>query len=503
MKKCSILTGWMVVLLFLFSSAHATVWYVHPDSTLYSIQAGLNFCSTDDTVLVGPGTYYENIVWPTTQGIDLISEYGSDTTIIDGNSSGRVMLITTGVDSMTVIHGFTIQQGYTTYDGGGIFCLGSSPTITGNTITGNTGRGGGGIYCFGASSFIANNTITDNTADYGGGIGCYKVLSIITDNIISTNTAILSGGGIYCTYACYPTIANNIITENTAQRGGGISCRWSSGAEPIIMGNTITSNTATQYGGGIDCHRSSLPNITVNTITGNTAQGGGGIHCSYHSSPMITANTIAANIAIQYGGGIACDSSSPIITANTITANCSTGVYCKENSSPLINYNNITDNIGYGVCNLDTNIMVNAEYNWWGNSTGPYHPDFNPGGLGDSVSDDIDFIPWLNEPYGVEEHEISQTIYTILQVSPNPFTVKTDIRWMMGDGRLNTEKLSMSIYDATGRLVRQWDYPTIRLSDQISWYGRDNSGKQLPNGVYFLKFEAGDHTETKKLLLIR
>jgi parallel beta-helix repeat protein len=469
------LTGWMVVLLFLFSSAHATVWYVHPDSTLNSIQAGLNFCSTDDTVLVGPGTYYENIVWPTTQGIDLISEYGPDTTIIDGNSSDQVMRIITEVDSMTVIHGFTIQHGYTTYDGGGIGCFGSSPTITGNTIT-------------------------DNTADYGGGIGCYKVSSVITGNIISTNTAILSGGGIYCTYGCYPTIANNIITENTAQRGGGISCRSSSGAEPIIMGNTITSNTATQYGGGIDCHRWSLPNITVNTITGNTAQGGGGIHCSYHSSPMITANTIAANIAIQYGGGIACDSSSPIITANTITANCSTGVYCKENSSPLINYNNITDNTGYGVCNLDTNIMVNAEYNWWGNSTGPYHPDFNPGGLGDSVSDDIDFIPWLNEPYGVEEHKISQTVFTILQVSPNPFTKMTNIKFQVPSSK---NQVTMSIYDATGRLVRQWDYSTIRLSDQISWYGRDNSSKQLPNGVYFLKFEAGDHTETKKLLLIR
>lgn len=487
MKNCRVLTAWTVAMLFLFGPAQATVWYVHPDSTLNSIQAGLNLCSAHDTVLVGPGTYYENIVWPDIQGIDLISEYGPETTIVDGNGSAEVIKIFSAVDSMTVIRSFTIQHGHTGFDGGGIRCMGASPFITGNTII-------------------------DNTADYGAGIGCYKVSAIITGNIISANTAIHSGGGIYCSYACYPTIANNTITENTAQRGGGISFGHSSGSESVIIGNTITNNTATQYGGGIDCHRWSSPNITVNTITGNTAQGGGGIHCSYHSSPMITANTIAANTATLYGGGISCDSSSPIIAANSITANCSTGVYCKGNASPIIYYNNITNNTGYGVCNLDTCIMVNAEYNWWGDPTGPYHPGLNPGGLGDPASDNVNFIPWLDGPYGVEEHEISQAFFTALQVTPNPFSKVTLITFQTHPlpGQESTQtgtssgtQITLRIYDASGRLVRQWDYPAVGLSDHVYWYGRDNCGKQMPSGVYFLKFTAGDHTERKKLLLVR
>ena len=41
---------------------------------------------------------------------------------------------------------------------------------------------------------------------------------------------------------------------------------------------------------------------------------------------------------------------------------------------------------------------MTTEYNYWGDSTGPYHDTLNPGGLGDTVQGIVDFIPWLNEP---------------------------------------------------------------------------------------------------------
>ena len=110
MKKNVILTGVILSLLILFSTAYAerTIWYVHPDSALNTIQAGLDSCATNDIVLVAPGTYYENIIWPSTQGIHLLSELGPDTTIIDGDSSGSVIALFSGTDTTTVISGFTI-----------------------------------------------------------------------------------------------------------------------------------------------------------------------------------------------------------------------------------------------------------------------------------------------------------------------------------------------------------------------------------------------------------
>ena len=58
-----------------------------------------------------------------------------------------------------------------------------------------------------------------------------------------------------------------------------------------------------------------------------------------------------------------------------------------------INQCNIVGNGSYGIENTTDNI-VDATQNWWGDATGPYHPADNPSGLGDTVSDKVDFGPW-------------------------------------------------------------------------------------------------------------
>jgi hypothetical protein len=133
MKYKSIIGTAIVVLL--FSTANATVWYVHPDSVMNCVQDALDSCSTGDTVLVGPGVYSEHIVWPSTQGIDLMSEYGVDMTYLDGGGTGHVIEIDSVIDTTTRISGFAIQNGYA-HAGGGIGCgPGASPTIIENTIS--------------------------------------------------------------------------------------------------------------------------------------------------------------------------------------------------------------------------------------------------------------------------------------------------------------------------------------------------------------------------------
>ncbi len=65
-----------------------------------------------DTILVAPGTYVENIIWPDTPGLKLLSEAGPELTILDGNAEETVIGIYTGVDTTTIIRGFTIRNGY-------------------------------------------------------------------------------------------------------------------------------------------------------------------------------------------------------------------------------------------------------------------------------------------------------------------------------------------------------------------------------------------------------
>jgi hypothetical protein len=58
--------------------------------------------------------------------------------------------------------------------------------------------------------------------------------------------------------------------------------------------------------------------------------------------------------------------------------------------------NNICYN-RYGVYNDDNSQLLVAENQWWGHSSGPYHPNYNPEGQGDSVNYFVYPLPYLTE----------------------------------------------------------------------------------------------------------
>jgi len=75
---------------------------------------------------------------------------------------------------------------------------------------------------------------------------------------------------------------------------------------------------------------------------------------------------------------------------------------CLDGSSNVeVHYNDIENNLGFGaqVIGTPTNgFILDATCNWWGYDSGPTHPS-NPMGVGDTVSDEVDFLPWLNLPF--------------------------------------------------------------------------------------------------------
>lgn len=96
--------------LLLAASSSADVIRVPGD--IGDIQLALLTASPYDTVLVSPATYYVNLEWPAKPGIKLLSEAGPESTILDGSDDVQVIGIYTGVDTTTVIRGFTIQNGH-------------------------------------------------------------------------------------------------------------------------------------------------------------------------------------------------------------------------------------------------------------------------------------------------------------------------------------------------------------------------------------------------------
>jgi parallel beta-helix repeat protein len=329
--------------------AGARTWYVKPDGTgdAPTIQHGINYADVADTVLLSAGTYMgvgNRDIDFLGKAITLASQSGPEVTIIDCQGLGTGFLFISREGPSSVLSGLTIrnardaailvQRSSPTIcrnaisrlspGGAPIWCDDSSPAISGNIISENSGSLAGGIFCIGNSyPTISNNTITGNSASQGGGIYCLgSSPASISNNIISNNRAGL-GGGICCDVSS-PVISGNTINGNRASEGAGIWCRNSS---PTISGNTISDNSASE-GGGIYCYDWSSPIISGNTISGNSAMGeasGGGIFCGPNTSPSISSTIIAFSTE---GGGIYCLDSNPTLTNCDIYGNAGGDALC-------------------------------------------------------------------------------------------------------------------------------------------------------------------------------
>ena len=272
---------------------------IHVPADQPTIQSAIEMALDGNLVVVAAGTYVENIDFLGKE-ITLRSEAGADLTVIDGNQAGSVVTFSNDVTEDAVIDGFMIRNG-DDYEGGGILCYYSYPTITNCTISGNIASNGGGISCNEASPTITNCTIMGNIASDGGGIYCSGSSSTITNCTISGNSA-GDGGGIYCDVSSSSTITNCTISGNSAENGGGICCYGVSSS--TIMNCTISGNSA-EDGGGICCGPFSLSAIVNCAISGNSADKGGGICCGSLSLSAIVNCTISGNSAYG-GGGIYC-----------------------------------------------------------------------------------------------------------------------------------------------------------------------------------------------------
>lgn len=520
MKQCMVWTLCIVIGLLSVGEVDATVWYVHPDSTLNSIQAGLDLCSVDDTVLVAPSTYYENLNWPNTQSIVLTSESGPSTTIIDGDSTGDapVIIIDTGIDSTTIIDGFTIQNGYNitgSVFGGGIACIHSSPTIINNIITKNGSWAGSGIYCDSSSAIITGNFIVYNIGgDCGGGIACTNNSSLtITDNTISYNDIYtFSGGGIYCSYSSASISGNVIAFNSTHYSGAGIECIGDTSSVITITDNDINNNVSNLgcggiyigsgnisiadntimynsggYSGGIECN-GDLISIVNNTISYNISVScGGGIRCNYGSATILN-NTITDNAAL-HGSGIYCYNSSPLIQMCDISFNNGDGIYCESMSNPAINYNNINDNTDYGVLNADPIVTIDAEYNWWGDPSGP--GGVGPG-TGDEVSENVLYDPWLTE---MEIEEGIPSVNLGLTLAPNPFSASSIISFETPVSGYAV----LQVFDLSGRLIETLVAGDLQNGSHSIALTSDGYG----SGVYLIRLQFGSTIQTERCVLLR
>lgn len=106
--------------------------------------------------------------------------------------------------------------------------------------------------------------------------------------------------------------------------------------------------------------------------------------------------------------------------------------------------------------------------------------------------------------YGVAEN--AKNILPTLNISPNPFTHSTLISYQLSElPTRNSKPSTLCIYDLSGKLIKSFSpIPNLQSpTPTVTWDGKDNQGKQLSNGIYFLKLSSGNFNETKKITIIR
>ncbi|NIT56450.1 MAG: hypothetical protein GWN00_09535, partial [Aliifodinibius sp.] len=183
-----------------------------------SIQGGINLANDGDTVLVAPGTYYENINLKG-KAITVASHFLVDgdtshisNTIIDGSQptnpdSASVVYLISGEDTTTTLSGFTISGGMGTGDilyyknGGGIFIHHSGVLLINNKIINNKAPGcgsGGGIYSNHSNLRLQNVIISNNFAEHNGGGICSDSSNLKLSHVIIKHDSAARGGGISC-----------------------------------------------------------------------------------------------------------------------------------------------------------------------------------------------------------------------------------------------------------------------------------------------------------------
>jgi hypothetical protein len=223
------------------------------DSGPGSLRAEIAAAHNGDTIVFAPSLNGQTITL--TNGELLIKHsitiagLGASQLAVSGNHASRVFELSQGARSVT-LSGLTISNGVAAGGGGGgiFFEGGSTLTVSGCTLTGNSATIGGGIFS-GGSLTVSGCTLSGNTA----------------------TSATYGGGGIYSAGSA-ATVEGCILSGNSAFKGGGIS----SDVGPLtVSGCTLSGNSATTAGAGVyNAGTATVQNSSI--ITGNTAPVGFG-----------------------------------------------------------------------------------------------------------------------------------------------------------------------------------------------------------------------------------
>lgn len=247
-------------------------------------------------------------------------------------------------------------------------------TVARSTFENN---GGGGVTINGAQT-NEDALITDCSALANDDSGF--VVTSVVNTIGTTVTGSLSkGNGLHGIFiASNGNVSNTELTNNAAE--GNVLVGMGINAFSDVLNTTISSNSSNgNMRAGFEVIAFFDTNIGVSVVN-NTAQ------MNETDGITLAAGATLSNLTVS---------------SNLVTENMEDGIHVGgTGTNQRVNGNIICGNT-VGMRLFGAMTAVNAEANWWGDATGPTHPDNSPG-TGDPVADDenggegaADFVPFI------------------------------------------------------------------------------------------------------------
>ena len=285
-------TFWLSAFLVLFVNMNYSLGGEFCVDTAAELQTALSAAENNgesDVIKVVQGIYNGNFSYSSGQvyRLELIGGYTAGcatqvvdpaNSVLDGSGSERTLYLQNSEGGDLTVTGFTLQNGNTAGDGGGVYAECSSAgtagdvTLSNNIIRMNTSsQGGAGAYARSGSQsgtaghvVMRNNIITGNSANVGGGVfaSSYSVMGTpgtvtFTNNTLTANSATLYGGGalLYAFSSSIPggilNCYNNIFWSNTSPTGADINLLTTDDSTANAYNNlvSVVNGTWTNSGG--------------------------------------------------------------------------------------------------------------------------------------------------------------------------------------------------------------------------------------------------------------
>ncbi len=292
---------------------------------------------------------------------------------------------------------------------------------------------------------IDRDTVLNSTNTYyiGDNINIYKNLTISQGCVVKLrsggNITVGNGGNLIITGSednrvTLTSWRDNSIGENISDSTAPARGDWrgiivsSGGTADIVytdvkFGGLRETYSHNWYGDSIVKNDGGVLTIADSTIE-QSARNGITI-ADTGDAAIDSVQVIAAELS-----GINISNASPNITQSTLNGN-QTGIYISGTSNPIIggskdNSNIIASNTGFGVNNVSLTV-IDAAYNDWGDPSGPYHAALNPEGLGNKVSDNVNFIPFVGMSSDATLSDLTVNGTTVAGFSPDTETYNVEL----------------------------------------------------------------------------